>query len=147
MDTQLLLSGEEILTESNDKTITLTNYRIRYYETRFGHASLASIHLDKLSAIEMKYKSNLLFLYLGVLAIIAGFIVAIADEHVGDLLIGIIPGIVLFVFYWLTKHHVVHLSSDSGVKIEFKTKGMKNETIVAFINQIEQARQNYIQKL
>ena len=136
------MPGEEILTQSNDKTITLTNFRIRYYESKFGNAGLVSIHLPKVSSIEMKYKSNLSFLYLGGFLIAAGIFIGLTNSYGGEepMLLGTGVGAFLVLIYWLTRRHVVSISSDGGAKINFQTKGMKNEDHVNFINKIEAAK-------
>jgi len=146
MDNQQLMPGEEILMQSDDLTITLTNFRIRYYETQMGNASLVSMHLEKLSAIEMTYKSNLILFYLGIIAVVGGIVMGMYGRNDSMFGSGIVLGIVLMLIYWLTRKHIVSISSDSGLSINFQTSGMNSDKHIQFINKIETAKHNFISR-
>lgn len=145
MDKQQLMPGEEILIQSDDLTITLTNFRIRYYETQMGHARLTSMHLDKLSAIEMTYISYLFLLYAGILIFISGLLIGVTGDapEISGAIAG--PGVFLIIVYLLSRKHIVSISSDSGIKINFQTKGMTTDKHLHFINKIETAKNNLLQ--
>jgi hypothetical protein len=144
MENQHLISGEEILMQSGNETITLTNFRLRYYESKMGDARLISFQLDKLSAIEMNYKSHPFFLYFGVAAIIGGIAVGASGGKPEALSLFIILGIILILVYYFTRSHAVSITSDSGVKINYQTKGMKTEDHINFINKIETAKHSFV---
>jgi len=146
MENKHLFEGEKIIVESDDKTITLTSHRIRYSEAVFGKARLISIHLEKVSSVEMRYKSHLLFLFLGFFLIIAGIALGVLSQRPEPLVPGIGLGLLFIIVYWVTRKHVVTISSDGGEKINFQTKGMKSEAHIEFINKIETAKQKLLTK-
>lgn len=138
-----LFDNEEIITESKDNTLTLTNYRLRYESASRGKAHIVSIMLEKISSIEIHYKSNIIILTLGILFLAMGFVMGTMNEG-GAMLMGMsIGGICLFIYY-IRRRHVVSIASDGGAKIHFFTKGMDRNTLMDFINEIEEAKKNRI---
>jgi hypothetical protein len=139
METKHLFEGEEIITQSDDKTVTLTTHRLRYNSSSYDKAHIISIMLEKISSIEIHYKSWILFLLAGII-IIAGGLLAGANNQGEAMSAGIFVGLILVVIYYFTRRHVVTIASDGGANINFQTKGMKRETIIDFINKIEKAK-------
>lgn len=138
METKHLLEQEEILTTSADNLITLTNIRLRYQS---GNDHFISMMLEKICSIEINYKSKFWALLLGIILIILGGGFAATqryDQAIG--FIGVIIGIILIIFYMVTRKHVVQITSGCGTKIIFFTKGMKRESLLDFINKIEAAK-------
>lgn len=141
MNTKLLFEGEEIISQSNDKQVTLTSHRVYLNSSQFGQAHIASIMLEKISSVEIHYSSWILFLILGGLTAIAGVLSGANNQ--GDMMVaGLGVAGIFILLYFLTRKHVVTIASDGGAKINFKTKGMKQETIIAFINQVDKAKNN-----
>ena len=139
MKEEHLLENEKIITQSGNYVVTLTNKRVRYDDTSAGRSHLVSILLDKVSSIEVHYKSILLLLVLGVIMIIGG-VLAGMDKKGDVMTAGVMLGGLLLAIYFFTRKHVVSISSDGGANIHFKTKGMNRESILKFINQIEEAK-------
>ncbi len=139
MENNLLFEKEEIITESDDKVILLTNRRIRYNSSSWGQAHIVSIMLEKISSIEIHYKSLWLFLVVGVILVTGGVIMG-ANNNGDAMILGLGAGAVLVLIYFFTRKHVVSISSDSGTKINFSTNGMKREKLMDFINKIERAK-------
>ncbi len=52
-----LLENEQIITESTNNVVTLTTHRVRYNSSSTGQAHIVSIMLEKVSSIEVHYKS------------------------------------------------------------------------------------------
>lgn len=143
MKTKHLLDNEEILTQSTDKTVTLTNYRIRYKESELKKARIASIMLEKISAIEIDYKSKPFFLLLSILCFIGvAFLLSFPYPNTILAFVIIIIGFLLLIYYLSTRKYVISIVSDSGVAILMKIRGMKIEEITNLINYIEQAKNN-----
>ncbi|MBS1638168.1 MAG: hypothetical protein JST26_19805 [Bacteroidetes bacterium] len=146
MEKQYLFDNEDLLVQSDDKTITLTTHRIRYSEAKGGIENLISIHLEKISSIEMKYTSKPFLIYFGILALVIGTLLGKASNQVDVIIISLIIGSILIISYFLSRKHTVVISSDGGSKIIFETKGMKSEAHIDFINKIEKAKHKLTNK-
>jgi hypothetical protein len=138
MDNKYLLNSEQVITKSDGNVITLTNLRLRYSDSQWGKAHIVSLLLEKISSIEIHYRSNTIFAILAILAIAGGLIAGANgdEEFIG---IGIGAGVVLIILYLFSRKHYLTISSDGGGKIHFHTKGMKREKVLDFINQLESA--------
>jgi len=139
MEANQLLNGEQIITESDDKSITLTSFRIRRNVSGGGQAHIVSIMLEKVSSIEVHYSSWIILLGLGILFGLAGLFAGANNK--GDVMVpALLIGGVLVIAYFMTRKHVVTVASDGGAKINFQTRGMKRDAIIEFINKIERAK-------
>lgn len=139
METSSLFEGEEILLSSGDKAITLTNKRLRQNESSAGRVHITSIHLEKISSVEIHFKSWILILVLGILLLIGGVIGLIqADKNVSTG--AFILGGIFIVIYFITRRHLITVASDGGAKINIIAKGMKRENVLDFVNKIENAK-------
>lgn len=137
------LNDETIISESNDNQILLTNKRIRQL---VNGDDLTSMMLDKVSVISAYRFHVLILLVVGLILMAMGGL-SIATERDQELGIALIfVGLVLAILYWFTRKHVITITSDSGVKLMFRTRGMNQETIFKFINQIEEAKLKYTSK-
>jgi len=132
--------NETIIAESDDKQILLTNKRIRQL---IDGERLISIMLNKVSAIS-SYRFHMpMLLVAAIILLVIGTmsIVTERDQEMG--VMSLVIGVGLLLFYWFTRKHVVTVTSDSGSKLMFRTRGMKQEAIFKFINQIEEAKSKY----
>lgn len=138
MDNKYLLDNEHVITQSDGDVITLTDLRLRYSDLQWGKAHIVSLLLEKISSIEMHYRSNTIFVILAILSIAGGLIAGFNgdEEFIG---IGIGAGVVLIILYLFSRKHYLTISSDGGGKIHFHTKGMKRENVLDFMNQLESA--------
>lgn len=141
MEQKYLFERERLISQSDNNEITLTSHRIRYNSSSTGRGHVISIALEKISSIEIHYKSWILVLLLGILFVGAGIIIG-ANNNGEAMILVLILGGVCILLYFLTRKHVVTISSDGGAKINFETKGMKRETLLDFINKIEVAKSN-----
>ena len=135
MDNKYLLNNEQVITQSNWNAITLTNLRLRYSDSQWGKAHIVSLLLEKISSIEINYRSKTIFVILA----IAGGLIAEANGKGEFIGIGIGAGAVLIILYLFSRKHYLTISSDGGGKIHFHTKGIKREKVLDFINQLENA--------
>jgi hypothetical protein len=99
--------------------------------------------LEKISSIEMHYKSNITILTFGFLFLAMGFVMSATDEE-GAMLMGLFIGSLCLFIYYIRRRHVVSIASDGGAKIHFLTKGMNRKALLDFINKIEEAKKNRI---
>src|SRR5690606_29599459 len=104
-----------------------------------GKAHIVSIMLEKVSSIEIHYKSKVLILIFGILLVSAGLIMG-ANNSGTPMIFGLVLGGLFILIYLLTRKHVVSIASDGGAIIYFQTKGMKREVLLDFINKIEKAK-------
>lgn len=74
MDKKYLFEGERLISESDDNVVTLTSHRLRYEASSKGSGHVVSIALEKISSIEIHYKSWILILFLGILFAAAGMV-------------------------------------------------------------------------
>ena len=118
------IENESIILESTDRRIMLTSHRLRYHDRASKHTDFISIMLDKISSIELTYQRNLWLLIIGILTI------------------PVLVGVVLLIFFFLTKKHIVSITPDGGKPIVFETNGMKREFLEDFIYQVEKASIN-----
>ena len=141
MKNTYLFDQEEIITKSKNSTVTLTNYRLRYESANSGKAHIVSIMLEKISSIEIHYKSNIIILVIGILFISTGFIMGTMNQG-EPMLAGMSIGAICLFIYYIRRKHVISIASDGGTKIHFFTKGMNRDTLMDFINEIEKAKKN-----
>jgi len=134
-----LFETEENITSSTDKRVILTNKRIWKLESGFGKARTTSIHLQKVSSVEIQYKSWLWALIIGVFFIVAGLLAVLGrSEEIAVL--AVIAGVVLIILYLLSRRHLITVTSDGGTKLNILTKGMSSDDVLDFVNKIEQAK-------
>jgi len=139
MDNKYLLDNERVILQSDDDIVSFTNFRLRYTASEFGKAHIASILLEKISLVEVHYRTKTIYLILTLFAIV-GVLIAEIDNMSGGLSeAGIVLGVLFIILYLTSRKHVVTILSDGGGKINFHTKGMKQEQVLDFVNKLESA--------
>lgn len=138
MEKKDLLEGEEIITQSDNNIVTLTNWRIRYTDSEYTRAHIVSILLEKISSIEIHYSSQILYLIVGVLAAGFGVVILLSESSELGIFIAIV-GLILIALYFSSKRYLITISSDGGAKINFQAKGMNKDSILDFVNKVEKA--------
>ncbi|HEY1045227.1 MAG TPA: hypothetical protein VGF79_02235 [Bacteroidia bacterium] len=139
MDTNQLLKNEAEIVSSSNQQVTLTTHRIIYDDKQIGKSKYTSIMLEKISSIEVHYRSWPQILILGIIAIAAGLVFAGQEEEQASLLCGGI-GLFFCVLYLLSRKHFITISSDGGTRINLLSSGLKREALLKFVNQIDQAK-------
>ena len=133
---------EDYLLENEEKThlgknTYITNYRVWHQDNFGGKMHFVSILLKNISSIEVHYQNKKLLLLLGIVFIIAGLMCGFGVGELGLSLIGTIPGIIFIVLYFLSRKHVITISSNGGSKIDIYTSGLSRDSIFKFVNSVE----------
>mgnify|MGYP006909075740 CR=1 FL=1 len=140
-----LLPNEQIIKQSTDKEFALTNFRV-VLESRiwFGPARNGnSIALENISSIERYDRSWLIFLVLGVITLLGGFLYF---NRFANLAIFLVFGIVFLLIWWFTRSSIVRITPNGGrdIVIEVRRAGLQSKDLLF---DIELARLNRIQQL
>ncbi len=139
-----LLPNEKMLVETNGGILTLTTHRVRYDQKASGASQVIGITLDAVSSCGVVSKNHPILL---VMALIAGGLGAFGLGQKGDIAYGLFLGAaVLIAAYFLTRSAVLAVSS-AGQSIAVSAKGMKHEALVAFVDDVEQAKLRYLGKI
>jgi hypothetical protein len=142
-----LLPNEEELTSVNFNQFTLSNYRVEKQMKDWGEKSVVSIFLEDISSLEMKYASNLSFIFFGVLFVVAGFFVAVQFEITVGMIAGLIVGGVFFALWALTRKHIILIYPSGGAPMRIDVSGMANDKILDILHSISLAKQKRANEL
>ncbi|MCL2261050.1 MAG: hypothetical protein FWC15_06830 [Fibromonadales bacterium] len=133
----------DLFTES----VFLTNYRIMQEN---GDSHKIFIFLEKISSIEMRRKSKLFFLLLGIFFMVLGLVLSVAlmiepawrdDEELAVLGITVFLGIIFFIIFFLTKGSLITISPDGGKNLNIKvSRKITGERIEEFLTKIQNAK-------
>ena len=139
-----LLPNEEAIISSNEDKIILTNYRIQMTDSAWGQSFSICIFLEDISSIEVKYKSNVLLIILGVICVLGSFY--FAGQHGGSetMVGGLIFGGIFFAAWWFTREHIISISSDGGAVLSFLVSGIGDDKIADFMQKLFLAKLNRV---
>lgn len=139
METNNMFEGETVLSVSDDKSITLTDKRIRRTVTSLGKLDYMSIPLEKISCVELRYRSWILMLVLGILSVgLSVYSIVVNNSDIA--MTAGLAGLFFIVLYFLTRRHLIVIVSDSGTKMNIATRGMKTSAVLGFLDKIQEAR-------
>src|SRR5580658_7309439 len=146
------LADEEILVNSNQDKIMLTNQRIHLSDREWGRAHQLTIFLENISSIEMIYKSNpLLVILMGVCLLVGLY--ASSRGYQSDTILqnGCFIFSVIFLVFWIfSKSRMVTIHSRGGSKLNFRVTGMKTSEVIGFIDKViaaKAARAKYLARV
>ncbi len=139
METNNMFEGETVLSVSDDKSVILTDKRIRRTVTSLGKLDYMSIPLEKISCVELCYRSWILILVLGILLVGLSVYSLVVNNSDIAATAGF-AGIFFIVLYFLTRRHLIVIVSDSGTKMNIATRGMKTTKVLGFLDKIQEAR-------
>ncbi len=134
-----LLSNEKELLTSNGNKIILTNYRIQLKDSIWGQSFAIIIFLEDISSIEVKYKSNLLFIALAILSLL---FTVYSNNNIGFLI-----SCIFFAIWWFTRKHIIAIAPNGGSVLNFQVEGMNDSVIYDFIDNVSSAKLNRIGEL
>lgn len=119
------ITNEEMILESSNNQLRLTTHRLRYHKTESRNSDFTSIMLDKISSIELTYYQSSVWVLI-----------------IGIVTIPILFGIILIIYYFSSRRHVVSITPDGGKPIVFETNGLKREFLENFIDKVEASSMN-----
>lgn len=135
-----LLPDEKVLLLSDDNELTLTTHRVRLESQSLGRAQIISIMLEELASCSMTRVSHPIFLILAGVSIVIGAVVASNGRgNEGALTLGLVAAVVFVILYFANRQQIIALAS-AGATINVNTQGMNPETVRAFINRAETAK-------
>lgn len=140
----LLPKEEKIITANNDKII-LSNLRIYMSYKTWGNAYSISVFLEDISSIEVKYKSNIIFVILGLISLAVGALMTERESQA--IIIGAATSIVCFLLYRFTRKHVISISSNGGGIANILAEGMKDDKIEEFVHTVSSAKLDRVNNL
>lgn len=130
MKSSSMLEGEELVMESTDETLALTNYRVIYEGRTIGVSNHISIPLKKIASCSAGTQSKPVLLAIAAIALLIA--IAAPKESAGIWpALGISIGFA--VFYMASRSGVIKITSSGGEAITVPTKGMQHEQIMRFI--------------
>jgi hypothetical protein len=133
-----LLPSEKVVMTSDNETLTLTNFRVRYNAQEFGSSSLVSMTLGAVASCGLITKSFPILLILAGFTLLAGFV--IDDGNKEKLYIAIGVALALTFIYFITRRAVISITSSGSQAIVVPAKGMKRPDIVKFIDAVEREK-------
>lgn len=141
-----LLQNEEKLQSSNADKIVLTNQRILMQEEVWGKSYKISIFLEDISSIETHFKSNTLFLIIGIILAVAGLLLnstGIKDTSA----IGLIIGGIFIALWWFSRKHLVTIASNGGSSLNVFVQQMSEEKIEELVTIVQEAKLKRVNEL
>ncbi|WP_345223285.1 hypothetical protein [Hymenobacter koreensis] len=143
-----LLDGEELLDYTPNRVVLLTSNRIRYNAANASESHLVSIMLEKISACEVRYQSQPLLGISGALLAVVGLLAFFQPGDAQAFGAGALAvGLLLVLAYLASRRHIISITSDGGTRLAFATKGLKRETVIAFVNSVEKAKHERVERL
>jgi len=135
-----LLPGEQIILQSEPKSVTLTTFRIRSEHDTTGSGEVISILLEEVASCALKRSSRPVFLVLAALSFLASFMIASGTYNGPSIIfMGAIIGVIFVVLYFTTRRQLLEIAS-AGAVIRKNAVGMKMETAIDFIDAVEEAK-------
>jgi hypothetical protein len=146
--TMRLLPGESIVSETSDKQLMLTTHRVRYDDRVPGTTRVIGITLDAVSSCGIISKSHPILLLLAILAGIFGLVQGVGGESDGQGMAyaSILLALVIVMAYFLSCTMALAISSP-GQSITVSMRGLNLDALVAWVDDVEQAKLRYLDKL
>ena len=124
------------------QAITLTTHRLRLLAERGGEFTVTSMMLDELASCAALKREFSVLLYLA--AIVAGLGITLSvlsgGAGPGPAVAGCLIGLVILLFYLVTRRTVLVFASSGGARIEIVTGNLERGVIVDVIDTVEQAK-------
>jgi hypothetical protein len=137
------IPGERFLKISDNGVLVLTNYRVKYDSHGQGASKFVTMSLDSVSSCGLVTQSRPMLLVLAAVALIA----ALLQNRQELAIILLIVAAVLAAWYAVTRSAVITISSPGGQPIVVPAKGMKRESILAFVEEVIEAKLRFLGRL
>lgn len=137
-----LLAEEKIQFESDDKSIILTNLRVRQTSKKTGTLRIKSIILSKITSIEYVFKSKPILIGIFLVFLFGAVFFGAASngsnqEMLGGSVISGLISLICILFYFLTRKKGLEIASPS-IKMFIELSKAKEENILEFMNKVEE---------
>ena len=140
-----LFPDEKIVSQSSDNSVTLTSHRICYEYKSFSQSYNQSIMLEHITSCENYSSSSIVALILSCVALV--LTVSAGYGRQSDLVILLFTLCVASaIYYWLSRKNFIVISSPS-TRMMIRTKGMRSDLVLSFINKVEQTKHSRLVKL
>lgn len=134
------LENEKVILTSNNDKIILTDQRIHMKVKDWGIDYSIGIFLEDISSIEVKYKSSLILLLAGIISIAGSELYGLSENQSNIMVLGLILGLILLVFWRFSRQHIVSISSNGGAKLNFSIQGFDAEKVDDFVWKVSKAK-------
>ena len=133
-----LLANEQTILTSNENSVTLTNLRLNISTKEWKN----TIFLEDISSIEVKSKSNFIFIILGILALLfaVGSTINATTENNSANWLAYPISLLMFLLYFFTKENIISITPNGGKAIHISIRKIKNEQTEHFIEKIQVAK-------
>jgi uncharacterized membrane protein YfcA len=88
----------------------------------------------------------MLFLILGIVAAFLGFYLYEFDNDKAAERFSLIA-MIFFALYWITRKHIVSITSHGGKSLQFETAGLPEQEIQKFLKNVQEAKLQRIDQL
>lgn len=133
-----LLPNEQVLLESDGKTLILTTHRVRYDSQRMGGGEIISIMLEEIASCGMIRRSKPVLLVLaGALLLFSLYLCNEYQQSLGYF--GLMITTILVVAYFVTRRQVMELAS-AGAAIRINAGSMSIPALRDFLDKTEAAK-------
>lgn len=135
-----ILDNEKVILTSNNDKVILTDHRIHMKVKDWGIDYSIGIFLEDISSIEVKYKSNLILLLVGILSIVGSMFYGLSENQSDIMVLGLILGLILLGLWWFSRQHIVSISPNGGEKLNFSIQGFDAEKVEDFVWKVSKAK-------
>ena len=138
----MILLENEVKLDALTNKDQLTSLRVLLEYSNFGGSYRNSIFLEKISSIEVHYKSKPVYIILAVIVFILGIWAQSEIRRDGEvaLIACLFVSILFIVAFFLTRKYTVSITPDGGKSIDIEAKGLSEERIEQFIANIQEAK-------
>lgn len=142
-----LLQNEVKLFSSNEDKIILTDDRIMMRDEVAGKAYKISIFLEDISSIEVQYKSNTSLLIIATVLALASLVIMSGKGGGQTAVVGLVIAGFFITIWWITRKHLMTISSNGGSSLNFLVQGMSDDEIEDFITTVQAAKLKRVNQL
>lgn len=141
----ILFPDEQIITESSEGIVVLTTHRICYTNSSWSKSYNQSIMLEHITSCETFYSAQIWLLLLSGASFIGCFFGDIYNSSF-NLIIAISVAFLSLMLYYSSRRSLIRISSPS-TNMEINVKNMHKETVLNFINKVEQAKHKRVMSM
>lgn len=132
-----IMPNEEQLLSFNEDELILTNRRIHLVDTDKG--SDVDLPLEQVNSVKVQRRGYKLLLVPGCLSLLIGASL-FGTEYSNQFQVAVIGGIILILFWWVTRKHMIAVASEKGEISNLDVDEMTSEEIAELVDDIQLAR-------